>query len=321
MQQFIYFPLKMRMNHFELNTQFAIANQLSFSQRNGDWPFIQIHNAHARATISLYGGQVLGFHPHHTTDDLMFLSERAFYEHGKAIKGGAPICWPWFGADVSGFNRGAHGFARNQLWRVVSTRELNDGATEVVLALNESPSSLALWPHTFELTSTITVGQSLKITLVTRNTSDTPMHLTQAIHTYFKVGDIGQTQVLGLENTQYIDNAVGGNREIKPQMGAIGFTQEVDRIYTHTPPTMQIVDTTWQRSIQIQATGSHSTVVWNPWVEIAKKSADLNDGDYQKFVCVETANAAEDSVQIAPNASHRLSAEYSITPSLPTFGD
>lgn len=310
------------MNRFELNTQFAIANQLSFGQGNGDWPFIQIHNAHARATISLYGGQVLGFHPHHATDDLMFLSERAFYEQSKAIKGGAPICWPWFGADTSGMNRGAHGFARNQLWRVVSTRELaDDGATEVVLALNPSPKSLELWAHTFELTSTITVGKTLKIALVTRNTSDTPMHLTQAIHTYFKVGDIGQTQVLGLENTQYIDNAVGGNREIKPQMGAIDFTQEVDRIYTHTPPIMQIVDAAWQRSIQIQTTGSHSTVVWNPWVEIAKKSADLNDGDYQKFVCVETANAAEDSVQIAPNASHRLSAEYSITSLLPTFGD
>ena len=310
------------MNRFELNTQFAIANQLSFGQGNGDWPFIQIHNAHARATISLYGGQVLGFHPHHTTDDLMFLSERAFYEQGKAIKGGAPICWPWFGADTSGMNRGAHGFARNQLWRVVSTRELaDDGATEVVLALNPSPKSLELWAHTFELTSTITVGKTLKIALVTRNTSDTPMHLTQAIHTYFKVGDIGQTQVLGLENTQYIDNAVGGNREIKPQMGAIDFTQEVDRIYTHTPPIMQIVDAAWQRNIQIQATGSHSTVVWNPWVEIAKKSADLNDGDYQKFVCVETANAADDCVQIAPNASHTLSAEYSITSLLPTFGD
>ena len=310
------------MNRFELNTQFAIANQLSFGQGNGDWPFIQIHNAHARATISLYGGQVLGFHPHHTTDDLMFLSERAFYEQGKAIKGGAPICWPWFGADTSGMNRGAHGFARNQLWRVVSTRELaDDGATEVVLALKPSPKSLELWAHTFDLTSTITVGKTLKIALVTRNTSDTPMHLTQAIHTYFKVGDIGQTQVLGLENTQYIDNAVGGNREIKPQMGAIDFTQEVDRIYTHTPPIMQIVDAAWQRNIQIQATGSHSTVVWNPWVEIAKKSADLNDGDYQKFVCVETANAADDCVQIAPNASHTLSAEYSITPSLPTFGD
>ena len=310
------------MNRFELNTQFAIANQLSFGQGNGDWPFIQIHNAHARATISLYGGQVLGFHPHHTTDDLMFLSERAFYEQGKAIKGGAPICWPWFGADTSGMNRGAHGFARNQLWRVVSTRELaDDGATEVVLALNPSPKSLELWAHTFELTSTITVGKTLKIALVTRNTSDTPMHLTQAIHTYFKVGDIGQTQVLGLENTQYIDNAVGGNREIKPQMGAIDFTQEVDRIYTHTPPIMQIVDAAWQRNIQIQAIGSHSTVVWNPWVEIAKKSADLNDGDYQKFVCVETANAADDCVQIAPNASHTLSAEYSITSLLPTFGD
>jgi glucose-6-phosphate 1-epimerase len=310
------------MNRFELNTQFAIANQLSFGQGNGDWPFIQIHNAHARATISLYGGQVLGFHPHHTTDDLMFLSERAFYEQGKAIKGGAPICWPWFGADTSGMNRGAHGFARNQLWRVVSTRELaDDGATEVVLALNPSPKSLELWAHTFELTSTITVGKTLKIALVTCNTSDTPMHLTQAIHTYFKVGDIGQTQVLGLENTQYIDNAVGGNREIKPQMGAIDFTQEVDRIYTHTPPIMQIVDAAWQRNIQIQAIGSHSTVVWNPWVEIAKKSADLNDGDYQKFVCVETANAADDCVQIAPNASHTLSAEYSITSLLPTFGD
>ncbi len=310
------------MNRFELNTQFAIANQLSFGQGNGDWPFIQIHNAHARATISLYGGQVLGFHPHHATDDLMFLSERAFYEQGKAIKGGAPICWPWFGADTSGMNRGAHGFARNQLWRVVSTRELaDDGATEVVLALNPSPKSLELWAHTFELTSTITVGKTLKIALVTRNTSDTPMYLTQAIHTYFKVGDIGQTQVLGLENTQYIDNAVGGNREIKPQMGAIDFTQEVDRIYTHTPLAMRIVDAVLQRSIRIQTTGSHSTVVWNPWEALAKKAPDLNDEDYQKFVCVETTNAADDCVQIAPNASHTLSAEYSITSLLPTFGD
>ena len=300
------------MNISELNTQFAIANQLSFVEGNGGFPFIQIHNRHARATISLYGGQVLGFHPHHAADDLMFLSERAFYEQGKAIKGGAPICWPWFGADVSGFNRGAHGFARNQLWRAVSTRELPDGATEVVLGLSPSPKSLELWAHTFELTSTITVGKTLKITLVTRNTSDTPMHLTQAIHTYFKVGDIRQTQVLGLENTQYIDNAVGGNREIKPQKGEINFTQEVDRIYTHTPPTMQIVDAAWQRSIQIQTTGSHSTVVWNPWIEIAKKSADLNEGDYQKFVCVETANAADVSVFIAPNAVYELSAVYSI---------
>ena len=301
------------MNFSNLSTQFNLANHLSIVEGKAGFPFIEIHNAHARATISLYGGQVLGFHPHHAADDLMFLSERAFYEQSKAIKGGAPICWPWFGADTSGMNRGAHGFARNQLWRVVSTRKLaDDGATEVVLALNPSPKSLELWAHTFELTSTITVGKTLKIALVTRNTSDTPMYLTQAIHTYFKVGDIGQTQVLGLENTQYIDNAVGGNREIKPQMGAIDFTQEVDRIYTHTPLTMRIVDAALQRNIQIQATGSHSTVVWNPWVEIAKKSADLNEGDYQKFVCVETANAADDSVFIAPNTVYQLSAVYSI---------
>ena len=300
------------MNFSNLSTQFNLANHLSIIEGKAGFPFIEIHNAHARATISLYGGQVLGFHPHHAADDLMFLSERAYYEQGKAIKGGAPICWPWFGVDASGLNRGSHGFARNRLWRVLSTRELADGATQVVLGLSESPETLALWTHSFELSITITVGTSLTIALSTHNTSDAPMRLTQAIHTYFKVGDSRHTQVLGLEDTHYIDQAVGGNREVKAQLGAVVFTQEVDRIYTHTAPSMRIVDAVLQRSIRIQTTGSHSTVVWNPWEALAKKAPDLNDEDYQKFVCVETTNAADDAIDIMPNATYELSATYFI---------
>lgn len=299
----------------ELNQAFAIEQshtQLRIENDIGEFPIIHLRNAHAEARISLYGAQILHYKPHNTAHDVLFLSDKAIYQSGKAIRGGAPICWPWFGADPENQGRPAHGFARNRLWQLSTTESLNDGATRVVLRLNDSPDTLWLWPHHFQLELEIVVGKTLKLSLSTHNLSDQPMTISQAIHTYFAVADIAQTEVYGLEQLHYVDKSKAGQNALRTQDGSIKVKQEVDRIYLHGPSAIQIHDQAWQRCIRIHSSGSQSTVVWNPWIEITANMIDLNNDDYQRFICVETANAADDTAIIAPNASHRLTAEYTV---------
>lgn len=193
------------MNTEQLNTEYAIPGQLKFIQGAGGLPFIEVTTANSSALISVYAGQVLSFRPAGEMDDLMFLSEKAYYQTGKAIKGGAPVCWPWFGADPQGLGRPAHGFVRNRMWNVVATEITVSGAIRVILGLEDTPETIEIWPQSFTLMLEITVGKSLNLELVTRNTGAQLFPVTQAFHTYFKVGDISQVSVSGLEDTDYID--------------------------------------------------------------------------------------------------------------------
>src|SRR5665647_850684 len=170
----------------QLNADYGIVGQLRFIEDKGGFPFIEISSAKASALISVYAGQVLSFRPVGEVDDLMFLSEKAYYQTGKAIKGGVPICWPWFGADPEGLGRPAHGFVRNRLWNVVATETTADGDTRVTLGLMDTPETRAIWPQSFTLALEITVGNSLNLELVTRNTGTQTFPVTQAFHTYFK---------------------------------------------------------------------------------------------------------------------------------------
>lgn len=299
----------------ELNQSFAIEQshtQLHIENNSGKLPIIHLHNAHATAKISLYGGQILSYRPHDVPHELMFLSEKALYQKGKAIRGGAPLCWPWFGADPENQGRPAHGFARTHLWQLLSTQSLSDGATRVILGLNDSPDTLVLWPHQFALELKMIIGKTLKLSLSTHNLSKQAMSISQAIHSYFAVGNIAQTEVVGLEQRHYIDKSKAGQNTLRTQDGSIQIEQEVDRIYLNSPCEVQIHDHTRQRRIRIQSTGSASTVVWNPWIEIAAQMADLNNDDYQRFICVETANVADNTIKIAAQAKHRMSVEYTI---------
>jgi glucose-6-phosphate 1-epimerase len=291
---------------------FELPGQLTFVEGPGGLPFIEIQNVHASARVSLYGGQVLSFVPQGKTD-LMFLSKKAYYQTGKAIKGGVPVCWPWFGADPQGLSRSAHGFARNSLWQVWATGETPSGETTLTLGLTETPDTLKLWPHAFKLALNITVGSSLRLTLTTQNTGDQPMAITQALHTYFAVGDIARTTVNGLDGVHYIDKAAGAQSAVRLQTGPVTVASEVDRIYTQTPSEMTVSDAAQTRTIDIHTSGSHTAVVWNPWEKIAAGMADLEPNDYHHFVCVETANAADDVVHLAPGQSHTLMAQYSVT--------
>ena len=240
----------------------------------------------------------------------MFLSEHAYYQEGKAIKGGVPICWPWFGPDPEGKGRPAHGFVRNRPWRLFATETTPEGDTKVVLQMLADDETQSLWPHAFDLLLEITVGSELTLALITRNTGGNSFSVTQALHTYFKVGDISKVEVLGLENVRYLDKVDNGEEKI--QAGAVGISGEVDRVYSGVTSDLSIVDEALGRRILIRSISSSTAVVWNPWVAIAKQMADLADDDYQRFICVETANAAEEIVEIPSGGEGRLIARYSI---------
>ncbi len=294
----------------QLNTQYGIADQLQFVEGEGGFPNIEIKNGKAKALISVYGGQILSYQPTSESEDLLFLSTKAYFQQGKAIKGGTPICWPWFGPDPENLGRASHGFVRNRLWTVTGTSTAQNGDTVISLGVVNTDETEAIWPQSFNMTITYTVGDTLTIDLKTQNTGDKAFSISQALHTYFKVGDINQVQVLGLDGSAYIDKVDGGQQ--KTQAGVVAFSEECDRIYTNPQPTLVIADAALNRKINITAQGSKTAVVWNPWADIAAGMADLEDTDYQHFVCVETANAAADIVDVAPGQTYQLQALYAI---------
>ena len=295
----------------QLNAKYKLNGQLEFIAGKGGLPMIQVKTAKAKALISLHAGQVLSYQPAGEADDVMFLSEKAYYQDGKAIKGGAPICWPWFGADPEGKGRPGHGFVRNRPWNVVATEAMSNGDIKVTLGLVDTPETRAIWPHAFSLRQEIVIGDTLNLSLITRNTGKEKFTITQAFHTYFKVGDITRAKVAGLTGYDYLDKAGGGNTQ-KHQTGDVTIDTEVDRIYLNVGNTLTIDDGALNRRIQITSQGSKTAVVWNPWEKIARDMADLEDADYQRLLCVETTNAADDVVEVAPDSECRLTANYRV---------
>ncbi|NIA01364.1 MAG: D-hexose-6-phosphate mutarotase [Planctomycetia bacterium] len=297
--------------NFNQLAEYEIADELWFVEIEHGFTYIEINNSKAHATISTYSGQVLSYRPTGQQHDLLFVSEQAYYQDGRAIKGGIPVCWPWFGADPEDRGRPAHGFVRNRQWTTSASESLADGSTRVVLSLVDNDETRAIWPHRFRLDIEITVGDSLKVALVTHNRGDEGITISQALHSYFQVGDISRVRVLGLDSTDYLDKVDDSAR--KTQSGAVTIEGEVDRIYTGVTGELVIEDDSLGRNIQITSTGSSTTVVWNPWIEVATSMADLGDDDYRKMLCVETANAGPETVAIASGDEYRLEAEFTLT--------
>lgn len=298
------------MNIEQLNKNYKIGEQVVFAEGEGGLPFIHVRNGKASALISIYAGQVLAYRPQGIQDDLLFLSKRAYYQAGKAIKGGVPICWPWFGPDPEGRGRPAHGFMRNRMWDIVEVSTTPEDNTRIVLGSTDTEETQSIWSRSFVLRLEITIGDTLNLELVTRNSGSQACTVTQAFHTYFSVGDIRQTHVSGLENTRYIDK-VDDNLE-KNQTDPVTIDAEVDRIYQSVGSNLVIHDTARKRRIHITSKGNRTAVVWNPWAKISADMADLEDDDYLRFICVETTNAATDRVHIQPGSEFRLIANYRI---------
>jgi len=293
----------------QLNTQFGIPGQLSFREDASGLVIAEINNPQATASLCLQGAHLMAWQPGSQAVPVVWLSRDARLAAGKSIRGGVPVCWPWFGAHAveSGFP--AHGYARTVPWRVVESGSEPNGATRLTLRLVESEKTRAQWSHSCTLELTVIVGETLRMELATENTGESDFVISEALHTYFKIGDIGAAHITGLAGCDYWDK-VGGST-LKKQDGTIQFVSETDRVYIDTAAECVIEDDQLKRRIHVAKSGSLSTVVWTPWTAKADRMGDLGQPDgWREMVCVESANAIENSVKIAAGTRHTLIVEY-----------
>ncbi|EGV29605.1 Aldose 1-epimerase [Thiorhodococcus drewsii AZ1] len=288
----------------QLNAEFGIAEHLVFCDGPGGLVQARLACPWGAAVVSTYAGQVLSYVPAGEAQDLLFVSEQAAYQDGKAIKGGMPVCWPWFGPDPQGLGRPQHGFVRNRQWQVTGSDRSAGGAVRLVLAVTDTDETRQLWPSAFALRIEVTLGQALQVELITENHSDAAVEIGQALHTYFKVGDVNRARVVGLEGVTYIDKLDGGVEKV--QNGTVTVSGPLDRIYLEPGQELVLEDPVFERAIRIRSNGSRSAVVWNPWVEQAAAMGDFGDLEYLQMLCVETTNAGPDRVSIAPGGAYRL---------------
>ena len=266
---------------------------------------LDIENAFARAVVSLHGGQVLSFQPH-GEEKVLWLSPDAVYGEGKAIRGGIPICWPWFSKRAEGGPN--HGFARTNSWRLKEQSTLEGGETRLLLSLPETTH--AAWNGSASLATEIVIGKELKVSLIMQNIGDTLVAISQALHTYFNVSNVEDITVEGLAGRRYLDEA--DNQKAYVQEGDVTLKGEVDRAYLNTSDTCTIIDPGLQRKIVIRKSGSNGTIVWNPGAELAQQMADVPDEGYRSMVCVETATLPALAVQLEPGQSHTMSMNISV---------
>ena len=262
----------------------------------------------ASAVVALQGAQVLSWVPRQDQPDVLWCSPLSRLGSGKPVRGGVPVCWPWFGAHPdAALALPAHGFVRAVPWTVERV-DLGPGTVSMTLGVSLTAAQQAV---AGELSARlrVTLGADLEIELITTNNGASPVLLTEALHTYFSIGDIAAVSVTGLEDQSYLDQLTGLDAT---QSGAITFDQETDRIYWDTSgKILRIRDEALGRSIDISASGSASTVIWNPWHDKAVRLGDMPPDGYRALLCAETANVGpRNAVTIAPGDSHTLAARF-----------
>ncbi|MEZ5818321.1 MAG: D-hexose-6-phosphate mutarotase [Hyphomicrobiaceae bacterium] len=288
----------------------ALPGRLDFEESALGGPVARLTHGGFQALVALHGAQVLNWT--HDGRGLLWLSPIARIRDGKGIRGGIPVCWPWFADHPTDPNKPAHGFVRHRAWSVVATHATSDGVS-LSLATATTDGDREMWPHSAEALVTVTLGEALTVALKTRNTGPNPFPLTEALHTYFRVSDIMNVSVTGLEGRVYLDKLDRFAR--KSQAGPILVAEEVDRIYLGDTSRIVLHDSGSERVLVIEGSGSASAVVWNPWTAKTARLGDMGSPDaFRQMICIETANAGDDIVTIGPGETHTLGVTYRLAP-------
>lgn len=280
---------------------------ITFSEAIPGYPVLTIHHSTCHARVALHGAHVMEWAPIGQSP-VLYLSPQAELEPGKPIRGGIPVCWPWFGPNPEDASKPMHGFARIRQWSLHRASESEEGV-KLSFVLCSDSSTHEHWPHDFQAHIVMHLGTRLEVSLETINTSGSPITLAEALHTYLTVGDIKQVTVKGLADTGYLDTV--GERTMRHQTGDITFDREVDRQYV-SAGSVTVEDPALGRTITIEKEGSQTTVVWNPWIEKSKRLADLPDEAFNQFLCVEAANAGDALVTVAPGEKHVIKTVISV---------
>jgi glucose-6-phosphate 1-epimerase len=282
----------------ELRSRFAIPGVVSIDPGAHGMPRVTVTAPAAEAHVYLHGAHVTHYRPRGGTP-VLFLSNESHFAPDKPIRGGVPVIFPWFGPHPADPTKPAHGWARTRPWTLRNVTEGADrGGVGLTLSLGQIDG--------FALTCRVRVGPELRLELEVQNVGHAPLKFGEALHTYLAVSDVRQARVEGLDGRAYLDKVDGMKR--KTQSGPVTITGETDRVYLDTPEEVTVHDPGAGRRLTVSKEGSASTVVWNPWVEKAKKLPDFGDDEWPRMLCVETANVAENAVTIAPGRRHVMRA-------------
>jgi len=294
-----------------LNQEFGIPGVVAFEEGSGGLTRMSIAAAGGEAEIYLLGGHVTGFRPG-GGEDVLWVSGRSHFAVGQPIRGGVPVCHPWFGEKADGPAGPRHGYVRLMEFDVESVDQEADGGVTVVLFTKFSVGN-ANWPGNFELRNRVTVGEALSMALETLNRGEEDLTITEALHSYFRVSDVREVSVTGLEGCEYLSKVAGGERRLQGDQ-PITFAGETDNVYLNTQAECILADAGMGRRIHVAKAGSSSTVVWNPWIDKARRMPDFGDDEWREMLCIETANALSNAVTIRPGESHTMEARIWVEP-------
>ena len=292
----------------ELERQFGIPGVARVCEGNGGLPRVQITGSSAQGEIYLHGAQVTSWKPS-GNDDVLFVSAKSRWEEGQAIRGGIPICFPWFRAKTDDPGAPAHGFVRTKTWQLESIVE-DDAGVAVTMSTESDEQTRRWWPEDFRLVYRASFGSELKLQLTCRNTGKAPLRFEEALHTYNQVADVVSLRLQGLDGTRYLDNT-DSNKE-KPHVGDVTIASQTDNAFLNTQNSVDLIDPNMRRRIRLEKANSDTTVVWNPWREGASRLHDLGEAEWQQFLGVEASNIISASVNLAPGEEHKMTAVLSV---------
>jgi glucose-6-phosphate 1-epimerase len=294
----------------ELDSRFGIAGRAQILTDQGGLPKVRVTAPQSSGEMHLHGAQVTSWIPA-DAEEVLFLSRHARWEEGKAIRGGIPICFPWFRAKADNPQAPAHGVVRTRVWTLESI-EHNAAGVAVTMSIESDPGTRQLWPADFRALQRVTFGRALKLEFTVRNTDASPFRFEEALHTYYRVGDVRKVRIHGLDGVAYLDNT-DANKQ-KRQKGDVVISATADSAYGNTQSILELLDPVLHRQIQIVKQNSRSTVIWNPWAEGAREMSDLGAEEWQQMLCAEASNILQDAVELAPAQDHKMTVTMAVSP-------
>jgi glucose-6-phosphate 1-epimerase len=292
----------------ELNRRFHIPGAATVGDGNGGLARVAVTAAGAAGEIYLHGASVTSWKPS-GSEEVLFVSAKSRWQDGFAIRGGVPICFPWFGSKQDDAKAPAHGFARTRAWELEAVEKDGD-SIRVKMALESDSSTKKWWPADFRAEYQVTLGRELRMQLTVKNLSAVPVRFEEALHTYFRIKDVAKARVRGLDGMKYTDKTDA--RREKMQQGDVVITAETDREYLNTPDEVGLVDPVMGRKMRIANENSRTTVVWNPWVKKAAAMSDFGDEEWKQMICVETSNVSQFAVEVSAGQEHRMTAKITL---------
>jgi glucose-6-phosphate 1-epimerase len=292
----------------EMDRRFGVPGVAKVCAGNGGLLRLQVAGAFGEGEMYLHGAQVTSWKPA-GEDEALFVSSTSRWLEGQAIRGGIPICFPWFRAKANDPHAPAHGFVRTKAWKLESIAENPDGIC-VSMLTGIDDETRRWWPAEFRLVHQVTFGAELGLELVCTNTGTTPLRFEEALHTYNRVADVREARLLGLENLRFLDNT-DSNKE-NMQHGDVALSAQTDNAFLDTRNAVDLLDPKMRRRLRLEKSNSLTTVVWNPWREAAAAMKDLGDGEWTQFLCVEASNILGAAINLEPGAAHKMTAVLSL---------